>query len=240
MDSNYAAPGQIGRNQEILGQDEFNTLSTESFVCWSAVIAGALAAASLSLILLILGMGLGLSTVSPWVHAGATAGAIGLSAILWITVSQVLASAAAGYIAGRARFQWNGIHSDEIYFRDTVHGFLAWAVSTLLTAALLTTLIGSILGTSVQAGAALTGGAAAVTAKLGSNSIDGGSSTQSNVSYAVDSLFRKDMAATALDTSTINITNPVNADVSKTDTTKNSSNEESMRIFIKKNRLESI
>ena len=40
------------------------------------------------------------------------------------------------------------------------------------------------------------------------------------------------MVSAALDNSTLNISNLGNADVTKTDTTKNSSNEESMRIFM--------
>jgi len=47
---------------------------------------------------------------------------------------------------------------DEIYFRDTAHGFLAWAVASLATAALLTSVIGSILSSGLQAGASVIGG----------------------------------------------------------------------------------
>jgi hypothetical protein len=124
---NLATAGAASRPSSP-ARDQIGTVPMESAVSWSAVFAGAAATAALSLILLILGTGLGLSSVSPWAHDGVSASAIGISAILWITVSQVLASAAGGYIAGRSRFQWSGIHTDEIYFRDTVHGFLAWAV----------------------------------------------------------------------------------------------------------------
>ena len=63
-----------------------------------------------------------------------------------LTFTQLAASGMGGYLAGRLRTKWAGIHTDEVYFRDTAHGFLAWAVATLLTATLLTSAVGSILG----------------------------------------------------------------------------------------------
>jgi len=170
-----------------------------SAVSWGAIAAGAAAAASLSLILLILGVGLGLSTVSPWAREGADAATFGVSTILWLTLTQLLASAMGGYLAGRLRTKWTDVHADEAYFRDTAHGFLAWAVASLATAALLTSVIGSILGGGVQAGASMVGGAA------GTASTAAGSATASTrmmqgsdsgpMGYFIDSLFRRDASA---------------------------------------------
>ena len=179
---------------------------TDTAVSWSAIVAGAAAAAALSLILLILGTGLGLASVSPWTREGISAGALGVTAIVWLMVTQVLASGMGGYIAGRLGAQWKGVHSDEAYFRDTAHGFLTWAVASLATAALLTSVIGSIVGTGVRATAAVAGGAtlaasgAAKSATMGSPE---SSSTSANatangmgaMSYLVDTLFRKGAAA---------------------------------------------
>ena len=39
-----------------------------------------------------------------------------------------------GYITGRLRTRWTGVHSDEVLFRDTAHGLLAWAVATVMIA----------------------------------------------------------------------------------------------------------
>src|ERR1700734_979323 len=74
-----------------------------SGVSWGAVVAGAFVAAALSLILLALGTGLGLSSVSPWAGAGASAEALGHVAIPWLILSQLLAFAMGGYLAGRLR-----------------------------------------------------------------------------------------------------------------------------------------
>lgn len=179
-----------------------------SAVSWGAILAGAAAAAALSIILLILGAGLGLSAISPWARRGVSAAAFGVSTIVWITVTQIMASGMGGYLAGRLRSRWVATHTDEVYFRDTAHGFLAWAVASLATAALLSSAIGSIVGGGVQAGANLAGGAATAmaAAAVTSATASPGEAGTSSTSYFVDSLFRKDAAATGTGTS------PVTAD----------------------------
>jgi hypothetical protein len=84
----------------------------------------------------------------------------GISTILWITFTQLAASGMGGFLAGRLRKKWVDVHADESFFRDTAHGFLAWSVATLATAALLTSVIGAVVSGGVQAGAAVAGGAA--------------------------------------------------------------------------------
>lgn len=115
-------------------------------VSWPAIFAGAIAAGALSLILLVLGMGLGLSAVSPWVNRGPSSEAITWGAIIWIAVAAFASSGLGGYIAGRLRENWPGVQRDEVYFRDTAHGFLAWALATLVTAVAFTAVTGAILG----------------------------------------------------------------------------------------------
>jgi len=180
--------------------------SLASAVSWGAIAAGAAAAASLSLILLILGVGLGLSSVSPWARDGVSAATFGVSTIVWLTLTQLLASAMGGYLAGRLRTRWTEVNRDEVYFRDTAHGFLAWAISSLATAALLTSVIGSILSGGVQAGTLVVGGAAG-TASAAVGSAYGAAGTQQPneggpMGYFVDSLFRR-AAGPATDTSAI-------------------------------------
>jgi hypothetical protein len=127
----------------------------ESYSCgvsWAAVIGGAFVSASLALILLSLGTGLGLSSISPWSNAGASATTIGKAAIVWLILTQILASAMGGYLAGRLRTKWTNVHTDEVYFRDTAHGFLVWAVGLVLTAAFLASAATSLAGGPVQRG----------------------------------------------------------------------------------------
>jgi heme/copper-type cytochrome/quinol oxidase subunit 2 len=122
------------------------TESYRSGVSWGAVIAGAFVAAALSLILLALGTGFGLSATSPWSNAGASASRVGVGAIIWLIVVQIIAFGIGGYLAGRLRTKWVDVHTNEVYFRDTAHGLLVWAVGVVITAAFLASATVSVLG----------------------------------------------------------------------------------------------
>jgi hypothetical protein len=170
------------------------TNHSESAVSWAAVIAGAVGAAALSLVLFLLGTGLGLAVASPWTGEGISGSAAGVSTILWVTVVQLLASVLGGYLAGRLRTRWVTVHTDEVFFRDTAHGFLAWAVATLLMATLLSSAAGTALSAGLKAGgevaksAATMAGAGAGAAAASSNDKSGANP----LGYYVDSLFRVD------------------------------------------------
>lgn len=158
-----------------------------SGVSWAAILAGAAAAAALSYVLIILGFGLGLSSVSPWSGSGADAGTIGIATILWLALTQVVAAGMGGYLAGRLRVKWTYLIDDEVYFRDTAHGFLSWAVASLVVAVFLASAVGNVLSGGARiAGSALSGAGQAVgssvSAIAGNTDLDSG--------YFVDSMFR--------------------------------------------------
>jgi hypothetical protein len=176
--------------------------SSQSGVSWGAIFAGAAGAASLSLVLLLLGTGLGMSAVSPWSQQGASAATIGVATILWLSFTQIAASGMGGYLAGRLRTKWAGVHTDEVYFRDTAHGFLAWSVATLLTVALLGSVVGAIASAGAQAGATVAGGAATAAGMAGAGAGAGAAASTSAsdgganpMNYFIDSLFRRDASA---------------------------------------------
>jgi hypothetical protein len=114
-----------------------NRESHSSGVSWGAVIGGAFVTAALYLILLALGAGFGLSAVSPWSNAGLTATTAGAFTIAWLVIIEIVASVFGGYLTGRLRTKWTLVHSDEVFFRDTANGFLAWAVALVVSAAFL-------------------------------------------------------------------------------------------------------
>lgn len=151
--------------------------SHSSGVSWGAILGGAVVTAALSLILLSLGAGLGLSAVSPWSGVGASSTVIGTAAILWLILMQVISGGLGGYLAGRLRTKWAGIHNDEVYFRDTAHGFLAWGLALVVTAAFL------------ASAATVMVGAAASSAGDGSGKAAAGSQLDPDA-YYVDMLFR--------------------------------------------------
>ena len=116
-----------------------------SGVSWGAVFGGAFVAAAFYLILLALGAGLGLSAVSPWSNIGASASTVGSAAIIWLILMQIIASALGGYLTGRLRTRWALIHTDEVYFRDTANGFLAWAVALVISVTFLASAAASMV-----------------------------------------------------------------------------------------------
>ena len=160
MHAQPAGPGAT-----VVSRESSDNLS--SGVSWGAILAGAAAASTLSFILLMLGMGLGLSSVSPYEYNNG--GALGAAAIGWIAFTQLAAAGIGGYMAGRLRVKWAGVQSDEVHFRDTAHGLLAWAVATLVTVAVLAGGVRAVIGGAIDsAGAAapaVTAGVAAAGAK---------------------------------------------------------------------------
>ncbi len=167
-----SADGVETRSESIYPRNEAHS----SGVSWGAVIGGAFVAAAFYLILLALGAGMGLSSVSPWSGVGLSASALEWGAIIWLIGCEIIASALGGYLTGRLRIRWATIHTDEVHFRDTANGFLAWAVALVLTVTFLASAATSMVG-SAAAGASA--GAAATSAADPNG-------------YFVDMLFRSD------------------------------------------------
>jgi hypothetical protein len=158
--------------------------ASSSAVSWAAVFAGAFATSALSLILLALGTGVGLSSLSPWSSAGVSASTVNKGAIVWLILTQIVAAAMGGYLAGRLRTKWVSVHTHEVYFRDTAHGFLVWSVSLVITAAFLAS-----AATSMVSGNAARNDVGATAA---------GEPRSDPYGYFVDSLFRSDRPAADL------------------------------------------
>ena len=100
--------------------------SSATGVEWAAITAGALAAVGVSVVLFSLGSGLGISGANPWSFTPQNVANFTIAAGIWLVVMQWLSSALGGYLAGRLRKKWVGVRTDEVFFRDTAHGLLAW------------------------------------------------------------------------------------------------------------------
>jgi len=165
-----------------------------SAVSWAAIFAGAVVAAAASVVLVALGSGLGFAAISPWNNSGASLKTFAVSTGVWLIVVQWLASGLGGYVTGRLRTKWVGAHTHEVFFRDTAHGAVTWALATLVVA------LGAALATSSAVGAgarAAAAGAAdvaqATVGASGSSSVSGSSdaaATSAVSGYDVDRLFR--------------------------------------------------
>lgn len=152
-------------------------------VSWASILAGAFVAAAVSLSLLALGAGLGLASVSPWSGSAVSGSTFTNITGAYLAIVAVMSSAVGGYLASRLRTKWTNLHTNEVFFRDSAHGLVAWAFATLLSASLLGTAAAYLVGGSVS-GAATAASAA------------GGQAANPNAVF-VDRLFRTDTAAQA-------------------------------------------
>jgi hypothetical protein len=157
-------------------------------ISWGAVLAGAFVAFAVSIVLFTLGSGLGFSSISPWPNTGVSATTFGAAAAIWLILVQWIAAAFGGYIAGRLRTKWTGVHTDEVYFRDTAHGFVPWAVATAAMAALLSSGIASTASRTAQVAATVASGAAEGATQAASQ--NGGNAGTEALGYYADYLFR--------------------------------------------------
>jgi len=142
--------------------------NSPSAVSWPAIFAGAVTAVGTTIILFALGSGLGFAAASPWPGSGASGTSFAIGTGIWLIVMQWLSAGLGGYIAGRLRTRWTGVHTHEVFFRDTAHGLLAWAVSTII-------IVGVAIGTT----------ASTVSATTSAANVTG---------YAADTMLRSDRA----------------------------------------------
>ncbi|ANM10298.1 MULTISPECIES: hypothetical protein [unclassified Rhizobium] len=172
--------------------------SSKSAMTWGPIFGGAAAAIGVTLILLLLGSGLGLTMVSPWSGQSSSLGTLGVTAAIWLVLVQWLSSALGGYITGRLRTKWAAVHTDEVFFRDTAHGFLSWALATVFVAGFLASSLTSLAGAGAQAvGAAAQAVGSTATAAGTAAASSATSPVDLSTSYFTDALLRPDQARAA-------------------------------------------
>jgi hypothetical protein len=158
------------------------TAISPSAISWAAIFAGTAVAISISLVLLVLGSGLGLASFTPSARNVASPGSLAALAIVWIVVVQWLSAAFGGYVTGRLRTRWVGTHTHEVFFRDTAHGLVTWAVATAIVALVVGSATSSLLSGGIHAATTTASGAAQGAAANAQGS--------SVAPYDVDALFR--------------------------------------------------
>jgi hypothetical protein len=138
MDIQTAAPATIAAAPPAV-------TGSVSAVSWAAIFAGAAVASAVSLLLFVLATGLDLASL-PFVLRRHTAASLTVMAAITLIVTQWIASGVGGYITGRLRTRWTGLHTHEVFFRDTAHGLITWAVATLFMALGLSSAANSLMG----------------------------------------------------------------------------------------------
>jgi hypothetical protein len=173
---------------------------SKSAASWPAIIAGAFVAIAVSLVLLALGSGLGFASMSPWPGKGISGTTFAVTTAIWLIITQWVSAGIGGYIAGRLRTRWIGTHTHKVFFRDTAHGLITWAVASVVVAAVLGSSIGAA-GHALGAAGAAAGHAAAEGASQTGSSQIGREMTMNaaspGISYDIDRLLRPSGAGTA-------------------------------------------
>jgi hypothetical protein len=157
----------------------------KSAASWPSIIAGAFVAAAATVILIALGSGIGFASISPWPDRGATMTTFAVTTAIWLIVTQWVSAALGGYIAGRLRTRWIGTHTHEVFFRDTAHGLITWAVATILVVA-----VGASSFKSAAGAAGHAANAGAPAAMLSANTTAPSSANSPVSAYEIDRLFR--------------------------------------------------
>jgi hypothetical protein len=147
-----------------------------SYVDWSAIVAGAVAAAALAFVLhsFAIAIGLSISSTAPTWRDG--------SAVLWILSGLYLLLVAiasygfGGYLAGAMRATAD-LTVEQTEVRDGTHGLLVWALATLLTALI------AIAGAGPLSRLAAPGASSGPSASVGGENI---------IAFDIDRLFRAD------------------------------------------------
>jgi hypothetical protein len=167
------------------------TEASTSSVAWAAIVGGALAAVAATVILMALGSGLGLASVAPWPYAGASLKTFTAMTAIWLIVVQWVSSALGGYLTGRMRTRWVGVHDHEVFFRDTANGVLSWGLATVIGTVVLASVAGSLIGGAARGAVNLAAGSATVaTAAAQSATAQPGSNASAPFAYFADDLFR--------------------------------------------------
>lgn len=157
-----------------------------SAVAWPAIFAGSIAGAGISVILVLLGAGIGLASISPW-GGGVSPVAFGVGAAIWLIVIEWVSAGFAGYLAGRLRTRMHAYHGDEVFFRDTAHGFVAWSFSLVILTAIFASSLAGILGKTADTAATVAAGVAQGAGSAAGGALSGGGDVNA---YLTDRLFR--------------------------------------------------
>lgn len=159
-------------------------------ISWAAALGGAAVAAAISIMLISFGVGLGFLSVSPFSGNNPSIMTFTVISAIWLIFVQWVSAFFGGYLGGRLRPSLTDVHTDEVGFRDTATGFVAWAVATLLVVAVVAggatsaiSGIGRAAGSIAAAGGSIVAsGAASAASGAARNGEPGG--------YLLDVLFR--------------------------------------------------
>jgi len=123
------------QNRPINPVNTFETVSMK-YISWGAILAGVFVALSVAALLNLLGLGLDMLTISTGKESIKE---LSILSIIWMVLTGIISMTAGGWFAGR-------MSGPTIASEGVLHGLVTWAVTTLLTFALVTSSIGAVIG----------------------------------------------------------------------------------------------
>jgi hypothetical protein len=116
---------------------EFESIRFRDRISWKAVFAGTLTILVLQLLLSLLGIGIGASIVDPLKEQDPMSG-LGIGSGIWLILSTILSVYVGSMVAGRLTLI-------PMRIEGALHGFLTWALASLATVYLISTVSASLV-----------------------------------------------------------------------------------------------
>jgi len=168
-------------------------VETRRAIAWDGVIAGSLVGLAVTICLSLAGAAMGLTLVDPWAKTPSVT-ALGVGAMIWLFIVNMLGMGIGGYIAGRSAHSESAIdestmNTPDFRFRCAAHGLTVWAIATVTAGILGVSAVTSALGFATQT-AAMTAGAAGGAASVAAMADD----DSSDLAFHVRQLFGSQVA----------------------------------------------
>ncbi len=128
-------------------------------IAWDAVIAGAFIGLAASICLSVAGAALGFTLADP--YEGPSAQSIGLGALIWLFIVNIVGMGVGGYVAGRSAMNETTMDVKDFRFRCAAHGLTVWAIATVGASLLGLSALSSVVGFAADTAQMAAGGAAA-------------------------------------------------------------------------------
>jgi Protein of unknown function (DUF2795) len=139
-----------GYTDDVSPMPERHFAHSQSRMSWGAVLAGTAVAVAVSLLLGLLGVAIGASALPVTGEASVAAATRGAG--IWMVINMLVSMGLGGYVAGRLAGTFSHLDSE-------LHGLTVWALTALLSAVALASLVNAELS-MVDRGVGLTTGAA--------------------------------------------------------------------------------
>ena len=159
-------------------------------IAWDAIIAGAVIGLAASVCLSVAGAALGFTLADP--YEGPSARSIGVGALIWLFIVNIVGMGIGGYVAGRSAMNVTTMDVKDFRFRCAAHGLTVWAIATVAAGLLGLSALSSVVGFAASTAQMAAAGAAAGLGAGGAAMMEG--DDQMDMGFHVRQLFGPQVA----------------------------------------------